>query len=237
MRATAASRLLDRPAAIALIFAPFAIATWLLRTDALGLAAPAAIQATEALQLATLLAGAALFWVATRGDPVRRGAARWRWALIAGLAALAAQVAVAEMRPAAGLDFAAAAARWANLVLIAGFAEELWFRGLWMRAARGSLALAVGAGALGFGLLHWPLGLGRVATTAAVGALYGAARWRGAPIWALALAHGSVDWISGVAAPATAWRFGAGASQALFCAIALIATGAILWRGSKGDTA
>lgn len=220
------ARLLDRPLGVALLFAPLALLIWACRLRLGGMSEATAGQGLQWAQLLMLICGGGLWLYAARGEARAR---RPALALAAGAAALAAQLIAAGAAPNAALSAASAAASFVNMVIFAALAEELWFRGLWMRAARGSALIAVGGGALLFGLLHWPLGLGRAATTAALGALYGAARWRGAPLWALALAHGAVNWISGTALPATAWRLDPLLSQALFCAVALAAAAALFF--------
>jgi membrane protease YdiL (CAAX protease family) len=230
----ALARVLARPAVVALLFAPIALMLWGLQLGLFGLQGSARVQAFEIVQLVMLVSGGVFYWVACRADAAPPHGARnagAALALIAAAVAISAQFAAADAHLNAAIGPVAALASLANLVLVAGFAEELWFRGLWTRAARTSLVLAVGWGALAFGLLHWPMGPGRVATTAALGLLYGAARWRGAPIWALALAHGAVNWIGSTVAPAATWRFGALPSQALFCLIVLAAVWIVLRRG------
>lgn len=227
--------LLHIPWVIALAFAPFALAVWAFQTGAFDLDAATRSQALEATKLAMLLVGAALYWRAVRGKPASYGVKSrlWAWAALAGFGAILAQYASAEAGFGSGLEPVSAAARLAHLVIFVALAEEIWFRGLWMRATADNVLLAIGLGSLAFGLLHWPAGLGQVATTAAIGALYGAARWRGAPLWSLALAHGLVNWIAGTIAPASTWRTEPWLAQALFCVIALIFTWVIVGVGRR----
>lgn len=227
----AIARLLDRPEGVALAFAPFAVAIWALQTDFIGAGTEARRIGLSIVQLATLAGGLGLYWLVRRGETAPpHGARRGRvWlAAVAAVVAVTAHILAADARLNEALAPGVAFAVFVNMALVVGLGEEAWFRGLWMRAAQPSAALAVGVGALAFGLLHWPFGLGRVATTAALGALYGAARWRGAPLWALALAHGAVNTVASTAIPASAWRFDPMLAQALFCALALAAAAAIL---------
>lgn len=225
------SRILARPQTLALVFAPIALAVWAIQLR-LGLPSEQAyVQAAEWVQVIMLGLGAVLYFFVRRhrSEPeTPPSLSATRFALYAALVALFAQFVTANMQFSGSFDPLSMTARLANVVLFVALAEELWFRGLWMRSTASSLVLAVVVGALAFGLLHWPLGPGRVATTAALGLLYAAARWRGAPLWALALAHGSVNWVSASLAPATEWRFGALGSQTLFCLLVLVSAGIML---------
>jgi membrane protease YdiL (CAAX protease family) len=118
-------------------------------------------------------------------------------------------------------------------VVMIALAEELWFRGLWMRATADRPALAIFGGAAGFGLYHLHQGPALMATAAALGLLFAVARWHGSPIWALALAHGAMNWLNNVVLPAPGWRFDPVLSQALFIALILAGAWLLHWIGSR----
>lgn len=93
-----------------------------------------------------------------------------------------------------------------RLVVFVGIAEELWFRGLWFAVAGSRRNLALFGSSVLFGLYHVPHGWTAVALTAGVGLVFGIARWRGAPVLALGVAHGMLDWCNGVLFPGVQWR-------------------------------
>lgn len=232
--------LLSNPWTIAFAFAPFAMAIWALQTRALGLDPEIWAVALQFVKVAMLAVGLALFLAGGRPDlnaPIGRHG-RWTLAALAALIAIASSAAAIEPRLRPDLDFTLALARLIDLVIFVALAEEIWFRGLWMRAANGNLALALGVGSIAFGLFHWHLGALTVLATTAIGALYGAARWRGAPIWALALAHGFVNWTLGVALLGTP-RFDVTTSFALVAGLASLGAALILFifRKPGRDTA
>ncbi len=250
-RIAGASAFFSAPIGVAAAFLPIAIAVWLLLDRLSRGPDPDAYAGLRVVQVVMFVAGLALYAYLARDDAPEAGLGRrrrWIVAAAALAAALAAQAAVLELDPRWALlspyDASPAMAQerlilvglLAHEIVLVAAAEELWFRGLWMRAAGGSALLAIGVGALAFGLFHWPHGPWTVATTTAIGALYGAARWRGAPIWSLALAHGLGNWISRYGAPGS-WRFDEALARGLLCVLLLGAAAAILllwrpaWRG------
>jgi membrane protease YdiL (CAAX protease family) len=214
---------LAKPWIIALLLAPFALWLWALRLNG-------GTQAGfEVFQLAFLGAGGGLYLLARRGAS-RGPSGGLRAAGIAAFVAIAAQMLVAQATWPPNQPMAALAASLARMVLFIALAEELWFRGLWMQACRRNARWAIVVGALLFGLYHWPMGLGTVCTTTAIGALYAAVRWHGAPIWTLTLVHGGVNWVSSSLAPAAVWRFDAALAQGVFTLIVLGSAGALITR-------
>lgn len=241
-RAFSVDALMARPAGVAVAFAPIAFGAWWLVLEFQQTRSPDVYTGLRIVQTVMLVSGLALFASVVRRDPpVDRARSRrgWRLALLALALIVAAQAVALEAAPWWWLKpfhatFTAAEREWffllgalAHQVLFIAAAEELWFRGLWMRAAGDRAWLAIGVGAVAFGLLHWPAGLWSVATTAAIGALFGAARWRGAPLWSLALVHGLMNWLSIYAAPAS-WRFGEDIGRAVIIAVALGGAAAFL---------
>ncbi|MBF0311242.1 MAG: CPBP family intramembrane metalloprotease [Magnetococcales bacterium] len=118
-------------------------------------------------------------------------------------------------------------------VVLIGFVEELWFRGVWMALFRERMAISIGLGSLLFGLMHLPGSGEAVVYTTGVGLLFAAARQRGASILTLALAHGALDWINRVVFPGSAFRMGPVASMTLYAAVCLTATVVLLWRDNQ----
>ncbi len=79
-----------------------------------------------------------------------------------------------------------------------GLFEEVWFRGIWFAAFDGTVIGGVIAGSVVFGLVHYsPVLAGRGVDTfigaALVGFVYGSARFAGAGILPLRIAHGVFD--------------------------------------------
>ncbi len=226
----ALSTLALNPWAVVLLYAPLAAATWALQLGVADSTGAKRFHAFEALQFITLSLGIILYLAAREegGEAVLSvHDDLWTLGLVVIVIAVGAEFASAKQsvnpRKLSALQLGAA---WLNLTLVAGFAEEIWFRGLWMGATIDEPWLAIGAGTVGFGLLHWPRGFRVVITTMALGLLYSSARWEGAPIWSLAVAHGTINWISGTLSPSRRWRFGAAPSLVLMWVI--ISGGAML---------
>jgi membrane protease YdiL (CAAX protease family) len=158
----------------------------------------------------------------------------WRGLLLALLTLIIPQLShlLVAYRSLGSPDMALVLSTLLHQVVLIALVEELWFRGLWMQATASSPALAILGGAAGFGLYHLHQGPAMVVTTAAIGLLFAVARWRGAPIWALALAHGVSNWINSPIAPAPGWRFDPALSRALFIAL-ILAGAAAIWFGRR----
>ena len=89
-------------------------------------------------------------------------------------------------------------------VIVIGFAEELWWRGIWFEIWKGKPVICVLAGSLAFTAYHFPfqgwevmIGSGLIINVFFMGLLFAAARYRGTSIGVLALAHGLIDWFQG----------------------------------------
>ncbi len=85
-------------------------------------------------------------------------------------------------------------------IIVIGFAEELWWRGIWFEMWKGKPVICVLTGALAFTAYHLPfqgwkmmIGSGALINVFFMGLLFAAARYRGASIGVLALAHGLID--------------------------------------------
>ena len=89
-------------------------------------------------------------------------------------------------------------------VFVIGFAEELWWRGIWFEMWKGRPVICILAGSLAFTAYHFPFqGLelmiseGLMIRVFFFGLVFAAARYKGTSIGVLALAHGLIDWIQG----------------------------------------
>ena len=228
--------LLHQPWCVGIIFIPFAVLLWSLKGNFFDLPIPSLRFALEAFQLLLLGGGVLFYWLSVRlphsMDRLDATTRNRRWqsvslAFLVALVAIAAQLLVSDGQINTHLDPSVMISRLIHYLLFVALAEELWFRGLWMRATWGRFFLSVGGGALGFAVLHWPAGLGAVATTGALGVLFGVARWHGASLLGLVLAHGIMDWVSRVLVPAENWRFSPIIAQLVFCFLILAAAGLI----------
>ena len=89
-------------------------------------------------------------------------------------------------------------------VVVIGFAEELWWRGIWFEMFKGKPIICIVAGSLAFTAYHFPfqgfelmIGSGLAIRIFFLGLLFASARYRGTSIGVLALAHGLIDWLQG----------------------------------------
>jgi membrane protease YdiL (CAAX protease family) len=92
-------------------------------------------------------------------------------------------------------------------VVLIGFVEELWFRGIWFHLWKARFIPAIGLGSVLFGVYHWPHGPWVVLSTTGVGFALAAARSRGASLLGLALVHGTNNWINQTLLPGINFRF------------------------------
>jgi Type II CAAX prenyl endopeptidase Rce1-like len=219
------------PWLVAVLFAPTALTLWAIGTGVIALDAQDLRSAYQAIALTQLFLALMVYEILLKrqGQPADAGTG-WQGPLIALGALVVTQVshfATAE-KALATVTLLPALAVLAQQVVTIALAEELWFRGLWMRAAAGRPLLAIFGGAAGFGLYHLHQGAAWIATTAALGVLFAVARWYGAPIWSLALAHGLMNWLNRVALPAAKWRFDPTLSRGMFIALILFGA-AIIW--------
>lgn len=122
-----------------------------------------------------------------------------------------------------------------KFLVFIGFTEELWFRGIWFAMFHNRLVPSVILGSVAFGLIHlahdpvWAL------FAAAFGAVFAAARYRGASIVQLALAHGILNWTMKLVAPVSEFRIGHGILLLVLPPVLCLVLSAILlfWRHEK----
>lgn len=131
----------------------------------------------------------------------------WPWALAAltGLMVLQEAMASPTLGPIRGWSMAII--DLLRLIVCIGLVEELWFRGVWMTLFKDRPWIAVGVGSLLFGLFHAAHGVQTMILTAGVGLTFAAARYRGASVFTLGLAHGLMDWFNQVMFPGSQFRF------------------------------
>lgn len=158
------------------------------------------------------------------------GIAGWPWAL-AALVVLQTNQWIFAIHGIGDFDpFLDPLLRLLQFVILVGYVEELWFRGLWFHGARNRITFAnLLVGSLLFGLYHWPHGVRTVIFTTAVGLIFAAARAGGAPILALGLAHGLMNWLNLVAFPAMQLRFETPAMLVGFPLLCAVAAGLLFY--------
>ncbi|MDQ8731943.1 CPBP family intramembrane glutamic endopeptidase [Bradyrhizobium sp. LHD-71] len=204
---------MDRPTAppawlVVASFAPTAILLWLIGLSIIPLEREGVRLVFQAISLAQLFIAFILQEQFPAGDDGRNDSLATGLVLAAGVLLIAelARFATAQLGWGRPNSIPALLLLLAQQVVMIALAEELWFRGLWMRAMAGRPGCAIFGGAAGFGLYHLHQGWELMLTSAALGVLFGTARWYGAPIWALALAHGLFNWINSNIIPGVAWR-------------------------------
>ncbi len=106
--------------------------------------------------------------------------------------------------------------------IVIGFAEELWFRGLWLAMFKNRFITGVLLGSIVFGLYHITHGLQTVLFTTFIGAIFAVARYRGCSILTLAIAHGLMDWFNLEMFPGASYRFSETVILVLFPLLCLI---------------
>ncbi len=106
--------------------------------------------------------------------------------------------------------------------IVIGFAEELWFRGLWLAMFKNRFITGVILGSIIFGLYHITHGLQTVIFTTFIGAMFAVARYRGTSILTLAMAHGLMDWFNLEMFPGASFRLSNTAILFLFPLLCLI---------------
>jgi membrane protease YdiL (CAAX protease family) len=175
----------------------------------------------EWLARAQLVAGVA-FASVLPDEPAESagGASRTRDTLtVAALTGIqAGQLAVAQC---AGLRWrgteSALSSLW-NYTVSVSLVEELWFRELWFRICRRRFGSSVLLGSLLFGLYHAPRGWRSVLSTAAIGCVFAVARYRGASLGSLIIAHGLMDWLNRDIMPGARYRLDPSSSTVMFAA-------------------
>ena len=134
----------------------------------------------------------------------------WAWAAAAflGLSAIWYTIGIPTFWP-RGTIIMAGLELFKYLVLI-GFTEEFWFHGIWLAMFHIRLVPSVIFGSLVFGLIHLAHDPVSALFSGAFGAVFAAARYRGASIIQLALAHGILNWVMGLLLPVSEFRIGHG---------------------------
>jgi len=83
------------------------------------------------------------------------------------------------------------------LLVLVGYTEELWFRGILFEMFKGRFIPCVILGSFLFGLMHLPgRDFGTFIFTSIAGITFAVARFRGSSILSLAIAHGVMDFLN-----------------------------------------
>lgn len=124
----------------------------------------------------------------------------------------------------------------AYYLLVIALMEEVWFRGIWFATFPGQPLVSIFAGSLLFGIAHigfqGPLSF---VTTFSVGLVFAAARYRGASIGSLVIAHGFNDWINGGTVVGWHWHHELPMRLPVMSAGCLLLAAAIWKWGSAGQ--
>lgn len=116
-------------------------------------------------------------------------------------------------------------------VVLIGFQEELWWRGIWFSMFKGRPFMCIVVGSLLFGASHYQLhGFRSVVMASLVGLVFAAARYRGVSIGALSLAHGFNDWIAQGHVVRWQWQYSHTRIDLTLYSICLLMTAWILLR-------
>lgn len=212
-RVSVGTRPAVHPLIHALVLAAAAAAATLIAALLLGLLAPGLEPVQQRLIAVLMLAGAATGAVAaTSRDIFRSGRLRWRLLVVPGAVALAPFAGgIKDLGPAATAVMVAG-------YLATGIYEELWFRGMILKALASwtRLRAALVSSAL-FGLMHLcniAFGANLAVTAAQVvgAACFGvglaALRLRGMSMWPLVLLHALTDIALQSGDISSAWRWG-----------------------------
>lgn len=114
-------------------------------------------------------------------------------------------------------------------IVLIGFTEELWWRGIWFAMFKGRPLYAILLGSLLFGGMHYQLhGIDSAMMAFFVGLVFAAARYRGVSIGTLALTHGMNDWIAQGHLARWQWHHGVTVIHSLLFPICLLLAAVIL---------
>jgi len=153
---------------------------------------------------------------------------KWQIALALLIGLQAIQLLVTRLIPNSDMSIPTALYKAFFFLALIGFAEELWFRGIWFEMFKRRFVPCVLLGSIAFGLIHFPHGgFLTVLLTALVGLIFAAARFRGASILALALAHGTLDFLNGYAFSPDL-RFSLATTVAIFIPASLLLAAVLL---------
>jgi hypothetical protein len=118
-------------------------------------------------------------------------------------------------------------------VVLIGYTEELWFRGLWFAMCRHRFVPSVVLGSVIFGLSHSAQGWQAVWMTAWVGGVFASARYCGAALVPLALVHGVMDWLNLRMLPGVQLRIERGSFWLVVSGMCLLLSGVLLFLGHR----
>ena len=133
--------------------------------------------------------------------PLLGGLRGWTVAILSGSAVFLLALAVMSHRMRDRIALRDATIQLAYFLIPVGLFEEIWFRGVWFAAFDGSFTGGVMLGSVVFALVHYNPRVRRIgpldlANIAAIGLVFGAARYAGAGLIPLAAVHGVLDFIS-----------------------------------------
>lgn len=153
----------------------------------------------------------------------------WKYAVVLFLGFLLSEVlfATPSIRPALWKLSGFTGLLWC--IVLTGFIEELWWRGIWFSMFKGRPLVCIIAGSLIFGLAHFQLhGIDKVVIASFVGLAYAVARYKGASIGVLSLAHGFNDWVGQGKVIGWSWHAGGYTLQLAIVCISIVLVAGML---------
>jgi len=129
------------------------------------------------------------------GDP-----SRWHVGLLPGAGMLLIFVTLLRLTPRKQFQRFDTMVNLGHFLVVVGLFEEVWFRGIWFAVFNGSFLYSVVVGSIVFGLIHYnplirPKDIQSVVLSMSAGSVFAAARYAGAGIIPLGVAHGALDFI------------------------------------------
>lgn len=154
---------------------------------------------------------------------------KWPIALVLLIGLELIQLLLVKPRLSFELDFTKTLYKAFFFLVIVGFTEELWFRGIWFAMFKENFIPCVLVGSIIFGLFHLP---GRnfavLYFTFVTGLTFAIARFRGASILSLTIVHGIMDFLNTSAFSGQA-RFGILSIFVIFTFACLFLSGVIIF--------
>ena len=132
----------------------------------------------------------------------------WPLALVLLVGLITIQTALTIQRLNTGHEWWKYLINWLYYLVFIGFAEELWFRGIWFAIFKNRFIKCVILGSIFFGLIHLAPGQGivQIVLTGFIGFAFAIARYCGTSIFLLALVHGMVDFLNNTVLPVKSLR-------------------------------
>jgi hypothetical protein len=161
---------------------------------------------------------------------------RWYLAFLSGAGLLFLVAVLVRLTPRREFQRFDTVLNLAHYLVVVGLFEEVWFRGIWFAVFGGSFVNAVVVGSIAFGLVHYspvlrPRDIQSVVWSIFAGSVFAAARYAGAGIVPLAVAHGAFDFLFHYVYRQEAPRYGPRTTGAVFIVACLLLVVSIVLLG------